>query len=64
MADTAQDARIVSYDLEIVINAPKVTVFKVEDAILGRVADPSVSRLQEGWQTLFGDGLKVYVENR
>ena len=38
------------------------TVLRVQDAIFGRVADTSVSSLKQGWQQLFGDGLKRYVE--
>jgi len=39
-----------------------VTVLRVEDALFGHVTDSHVASVQEGWTTLFRDGLKAHVE--
>lgn len=38
------------------------SVFKVTDGQMGRVTKVSVERVQSGWNNLFTDGLKQYVE--
>lgn len=38
------------------------TVLMVSDTIFGRVGDDNVARTREGWETLFGKGLKAYAE--
>lgn len=39
------------------------TVLQLSDSVFGRVGDESAARLREGWQLLFGEGLKPYVEH-
>ena len=38
------------------------TVLKISDSLYGRVTDGLVSSLSTGWQMLFMDGLKGYIE--
>lgn len=38
------------------------TVLQLSDSVFGRVNDDSAARLRQGWQLLFGEGLKPYVE--
>lgn len=35
----------------------------VSDALMGNVSEASASSAERGWRTLFGDGLKPFVEN-
>lgn len=38
------------------------TTLRISDSLYGRVSDELVNSLNGGWQTLFSDGLKTYVE--
>ena len=37
-------------------------LLKISDSLYGRVSDGLVNSLSSGWQMLFADGLKAYVE--
>jgi uncharacterized protein YndB with AHSA1/START domain len=39
------------------------TVLQLSDSVFGRVSEDSAARLREGWQLLFGEGLKPFVEH-
>ena len=39
-------------------------VLKVTDAQHGRVSEKTADSLRDGWQQLFGDGLKAFVERK
>ncbi len=39
------------------------SLLQVCDSVFGRVSEDSASRLREGWQLLFGEGLKPYLEH-
>jgi len=41
----------------------KSTRVAVSDALYGRVSDDQAKSLKSGWQRLFGDGLKRFVES-
>jgi uncharacterized protein YndB with AHSA1/START domain len=38
------------------------TILLVREGLLGKVSAKSASRTESGWQQLFGEGLRVYVE--
>ena len=38
------------------------TVLRISDSLYGRVSDGLVNSLTTGWQMLFNDGLKPFVE--
>ena len=38
------------------------TVLRISDSLYGRVTDGLVNSLHSGWQMLFNDGLKAFVE--
>jgi uncharacterized protein YndB with AHSA1/START domain len=39
------------------------TVLQLSDSVFGRVSEDSAARLREGWQLLYGEGFKPYVEH-
>lgn len=40
------------------------TVLHIADALFGCLRDSAEQQISEGWQMLFGDGLKPYVESK
>ncbi len=44
------------------IESANRTALRISDSIYGRVSDGLVSSLSSGWQLLFSDGLKAFVE--
>lgn len=40
-----------------------MTLLQLSDSVFGRVSEDSAARLREGWQLLFGEGFKPYVEH-
>jgi uncharacterized protein YndB with AHSA1/START domain len=40
----------------------RATRLRISDAVFGRVSDASMEQLRAGWEKLFGEGLKAYVE--